>query len=159
MSQLRNPLRINVGFMIHEPIGSYRDLDFNFKEIVLEADLQLSDLLGKVRINRTPQGLLLDANFTAFVVEQCVRCLEDYQQTLTTEFQELFAYRNRHTQDAEFFVPEDGNIDLSPLVYENMLLAIPIKGLCRPDCKGLCTQCGVNLNHVDCEHVDSRVVY
>ncbi len=49
MSQPRNQLRINVGFMIHEPIGNYRELDFNFEEIELESDLQLSNLIGKVR--------------------------------------------------------------------------------------------------------------
>lgn len=145
--------------MIHEPIGNYRDLDFDFEEIELESNLQLSNVLGKVRINRTPQGLLLDANFAATVVGQCVRCLEDFPQQLTTEFQELYAYRSRHTKDAEFFVPEDGFIDLSPLVYENMLLAFPIKQLCQPDCKGLCTECGINLNNATCEHVDSRVAY
>ncbi|HEY9122531.1 MAG TPA: DUF177 domain-containing protein [Brevefilum sp.] len=145
--------------MIHESIGNYRDLDFNIKEIELESDLQLSNVLGKVRINRTPQGLLLDAEFKAKVVGQCVRCLEDFQQQLTTEFQELFAYRSRHTKDAEFFVPEDGYIDLSPLIYENMLLALPIKSICKPDCKGLCTECGINLNHEACEHENSQVVY
>ena len=98
--------------MIHESIGNYRDLDFNIEEYELESDLQLSNILGKVRINRTPQGLLIDANFEATVVGQCVRCLEDFQQQLITDFQELFAYRSRHTKDAEFFVPEDGFIDL-----------------------------------------------
>jgi len=159
LSQLRSPFRINVGFMIHEPIGSYRDLDFQFEEIELESDLLLSNLIGKVRINRTPQGLLFDANFEAFVVGQCVRCLEDFQQPLTTEFQELFAYRSRHTKDSEFFVPEDGYIDLAPLVYENMLISFPIKMICKPDCKGLCTECGVNLNKVTCEHENSRIAY
>lgn len=145
--------------MIHESIGNYRDLDFKFEEIELESDLQLSNVLGKVRINRTPQGLLIDANFEAFVVGECVRCLEDFQLQLTTEFQELYAYRSRHTKDAEFFVPEDGFIDLSPLVYENMLLAFPISTICSPDCKGLCTECGINLNHATCEHLDSHIVY
>ena len=156
MSQLRNQLRINVGFMIHETIGSYRELDFIFEEIDLDPDLQLSNVTGKVRINRTPQGLLLDANFEAYVVGQCARCLEEFPQQLTTDFQELFAYYSRHTKDAEFYVPEDGYIDLSPLVYENMLLAFPIKALCRPDCKGLCIECGINLNHATCEHIDSQ---
>ena len=159
MSQPRNPLRINIGFMIHESIGNYRDLDFKFEEIELESDLQLSNVFGKVRINRTPQGLLIDANFEAFVVGECVRCLEDFQLQLTTEFQELYAYRSRHTKDAEFFVPEDGFIDLSPLVYENMLLAFPIRTICSPNCKGLCTECGINLNHATCEHLDSHIVY
>lgn len=143
--------------MIHEPIGGYRELDFNFEEIELASDLQLSKVIGKVRISRTPQGLLLDANFEAQVVGECARCLEDFPLQLTTEFQELFAYYSRHTKDAEFFVPEDGHIDLSPLVYENILITFPIKTLCRPDCKGLCIECGINLNHTTCEHIDSQL--
>jgi uncharacterized protein len=43
-------------------------------------------------------------------------------------------------------VPEDGNIDLEPIVYEYLLLEIPINPVCREDCKGLCDICGENLN-------------
>lgn len=159
MSQLSNPLRINIGFMLHESIGSYRDLEFEFDNLTLFSELLLDNVKGKVRINRTPQGLLVDAEFQAYVVGQCVRCLEDFNQPLETEFQELFAYRTRHTRNEEFFVPEDGHIDLAPLVYENILLAVPIKPLCKPDCNGLCSFCGTNLNKSACIHEDARVEY
>ncbi len=142
--------------MINEPIGSFRELAFQFDEITLLSELDLTDFNGIVRINRTPQGLLLDGEFHANRVGQCVRCLEDYDQELSTQFQELFAYRSRHTRDEEFFVPEDGYIDLEPLVYENMILDIPIKALCDTDCKGLCLECGANLNTSPCEHAASQ---
>jgi uncharacterized protein len=138
--------------MINEPIGSFRELDFEFDEVTLLSEFQLNDFEGTVRINRTPQGLLLDGRFTGKVVGQCVRCLEDHDQRLETEFQELFAYHSRHTRDEEYFVPEDGFIDLEPLVYENMIIDIPIRTLCKPDCKGLCLECGTNLNLSTCEH-------
>jgi len=141
--------------MLNEPTGSHRDLNFDVDEITLYSELELSHLKGQVRINRTPQGLLLEAEFQALVVGQCGRCLEDYQQPLETEFKELFAYHTRHTRDSEFFVPEDGHINLSPLVYQNMILAMPIKMLCRPECKGLCIICGTNLNQSACEHQKS----
>lgn len=159
MSQPRYPLRFNIGFLANESIGSHRDLDFEFDELILLSELQLTNVKGKVRINRTSQGLLVDSKFQAFVVGQCVRCLEDFNQSLETEFQELFAYRTRHTRDEEFFVPEDGNIDLAPLAYQNLLLAIPIKSLCKPDCKGLCPICGSNLNNSTCDHEDEQVEY
>jgi uncharacterized protein len=142
--------------MANESIGSYRDLEFEFDELTLLSELDLSNVKGKVRINRTSQGLLVDGNFQAYVVGQCVRCLEDINQPLETEIQELFAYRTRHTRDEEFFVPEDGIIDLEPLVYQNMLLVVPIKQLCKPNCKGLCSFCGNNLNFAACEHQDAE---
>jgi len=159
VSHLNNPLRINVGFMMHEPVGSHRDLTFELDELTLYTELQLNQIHGQVRINRTPQGLLIDADFSGFVVGQCVRCLEDYQQPLSINFQELFAYRTRHTRESEFFVPDDGFINLAPLVYQNMVLAIPIKALCQPDCKGLCIECGTNLNQSTCEHESARIEF
>lgn len=49
-------------------------------------------------------------------------------------------------------IPEDGNIDFGPILREYLLLEMPIKPLCKPDCKGLCTVCGENLNLTTCEH-------
>jgi len=54
-------------------------------------------------------------------------------------------------------LPEDGHIDLSPLVREYMLLDIPIKPLCSTDCKGLCPVCGENLNETQCGHTTESI--
>jgi uncharacterized protein len=52
--------------------------------------------------------------------------------------------------DAE---PFDGKtIDLDPIVREQVLLALPVAVLCRDDCKGLCAECGQDLNEKDCGH-------
>jgi uncharacterized protein len=52
--------------------------------------------------------------------------------------------------DAE---PFDGKvIDLNPVVREQLLLALPVSVLCREDCKGLCPQCGLDLNSGSCGH-------
>ena len=49
-------------------------------------------------------------------------------------------------------VPEDAQIDLAPLLREYALLEVPIKALCRQDCRGLCPECGQDLNQSDCGH-------
>jgi uncharacterized protein len=54
-------------------------------------------------------------------------------------------------------VGEDGMIDLAPLVRELSLLALPIKVLCRPDCQGLCQECGANLNLGDCGCAENEI--
>jgi len=47
--------------------------------------------------------------------------------------------------------PYDGDaVDLEPLVREQFVLAVPYSPLCKDDCKGLCPQCGVDLNQTDC---------
>jgi len=49
-------------------------------------------------------------------------------------------------------MPEDGHIDIEPLVREYMVLEIPINPVCKPACKGLCPVCGEDLNQATCEH-------
>ena len=65
----------------------------------------------------------------------------------------MYAFSTRSTSDSNLLVPEDGNIDLEWLVREYLLVEVPISPLCKPDCKGLCSVCGENLNLNVCEHV------
>jgi uncharacterized protein len=51
----------------------------------------------------------------------------------------------------------DGNIDLTPLIREHMILAMPITPICKPDCKGLCSECGTDLNTDPCGHVPDKI--
>jgi uncharacterized protein len=147
----RFPLRINVGFLINQPIGTSRDIHFEFPQLRL-SDLELSDVNGTSRVGRTPQGLLVQGDFTARTTCECVRCLDEFSQSLRADFSELFAFRFKGVTESGLVLPEDGNIDLDPLVREYILLDMPISPLCRPDCKGLCIYCGANLNEGLCEH-------
>jgi len=61
---------------------------------------------------------------------------------MKTEFNEVYAYKSHSFTESGLYVPEDGNIDLAPIVREYLMLEYPIKPLCRADCQGLCTICG-----------------
>ena len=163
MSLPRHPLRINVGFLLNQTIGYSREITFEFPHVQLApqdvSPLQPEDLLdvenfrGSVRISRTPQGLLFDGEFSGRLDAQCARCLCETKIDLTSHFSELFAFSARSTTDSDLLVPEDGNIDLEGLVRDYLLVEVPISPLCKPDCKGLCSECGENLNLNVCEHV------
>jgi uncharacterized protein len=148
----RYPLRINVGFIVSQPISYSRDFHFEYANIHLQPDLDLEAFKGAVKVSRTPQGLIAQGYFQAVAPAQCVRCLVNFQQPLRTEFSELFAFSSRTMSDSELILPEDGNMDLDSLVREYILIETPISPLCRPDCQGLCTICGENLNNNSCEH-------
>ena len=152
MTNPRYPLRINVGFIVSQPIGYSRDFHFEYTKIHLHPDLDLEAFTGVVKVSRTPQGLVAQGQFQAIAPAQCVRCLVDFQQPLRSEFSELFAFSSRTMTDSELILPEDGNMDLGPIVREYMMLENPIKPICKPDCQGLCTICGENLNFSTCEH-------
>jgi uncharacterized protein len=152
LANLLSPLRLNVGFVVHQTIGSSRDFQIETDKIHLPPDLDLIDLSGNARVTRTPQGLLVQVKMHANVLSECVRCLNDFQQFLDIDFTELFAFNLRSVTDSGLLLPEDGHIDLTPLVREYMLLEVPISPLCKPDCKGLCPVCGENLNESNCNH-------
>ncbi len=152
MTNLRRPLRLNVGFLIKSPIGTRRDFDYDYEKMRLGEDLTVVKFTGTARFDRTPQGLLLQGKFGAAADLECVRCLETYSQPLKWSFSDLYAFDKSNITDSGLLVPEDAQIDLEPLLREYALLEFPISPVCKPDCKGLCLVCGENLNQRDCGH-------
>lgn len=147
----KKPLRLNVGFIINAPIGYNRDFDFSFPEFIDE-DLEMAEVEGQINVGRTPQGLIVQGNFGGISTLECVRCLSTFQNHLQWEFTELYAFKEENMTESGLMVPEDSHLDLQSLVREFAILEFPIKPLCRIDCKGLCQECGQNLNEQDCGH-------
>lgn len=154
MNNPRYPLRFNVGFLLNQPIGYARDIHFEYPKVVLkpEPDLELTDFSGVARVSRTPQGIFVQGEFQGKAPAECVRCLTSIEQLLKTHFDELYAFDQRSITESGLILPEDANIDLEPIVREYLLIEYPISPICREDCKGLCSFCGVNLNDVQGEH-------
>ena len=157
MNQPRQPLKINVGFLVNQNVGTYRDIDFEYDDLTLAKDLVLTDFSGIARIGRTVQGLLVQGDFKANTILECVRCLSEYKQNLRAVFKELYAFHERDMTESELLLPENGFIDLEALIREYMLLEIPITPICKPECKGLCSVCGADLNVVDCGHQGDNI--
>lgn len=152
VNQPRHPLRINVGFLLNQSIGYYRDIHFEYPEILLNPDLPLTNFSGVARVTRTPQGILVQGQFEGETPAECVRCLNGFEQRLHASFSELYAFDERSVTDSGLILPEDANIDLEELTREYLLIDLPISPVCTPDCKGLCVICGQNLNEELCEH-------
>jgi uncharacterized protein len=152
VSNPRAPLRLNVGFIVHQGIGYSREFDFDLPKLALPPDHELRDMTGTARITRTPQGLLSLVKMRATLYTDCARCLTTIPQPLDIDFTELFAFAQRFATESGLILPDDGNIDLEPLVREYMLLEVPLNPLCKPDCNGLCPVCGGNLNEEVCDH-------
>jgi uncharacterized protein len=151
MTNPRKPFRINVGFIIHEEVGYSHEIPFDLENVKLD-DLELKNLTGSVTIGRTPQGLIIQGQFSAETQLECVRCLNEFTYPLQWEITELYAFTRKSLSESELLVPDDAQIDLAPLIREYAVLEIPIKPLHDPECKGLCIECGQDLNVKDCGH-------
>jgi len=95
---------------------------------------------------------------------QCSRCLEFFEREFDENInyvykKEELRYRKEARLRGEDFNTEyivGDSIDLLPIIHDSVLLSIPMKPLCKEDCKGLCPICGHNLNYGPCEHQLSK---
>lgn len=145
---------MNVGFIVHEQVGYKHEFSFAYEQIQISDDLVTRNLDGLVTIGRTPQGLIVQGDFSSEVTLECGRCLTEFDRELDWDLTELYAFNKKSVSESDLLLPEDQHIDLGPLIREYALLEIPINPVCRPDCKGLCSICGQNLNETDCGHRD-----
>jgi len=152
MPNPRKPFRLNVGFLVNQDAGYHHEFPFEFDNITVGDDFSLRDLTGLVTMGRTPQGLVVQGDFSGETTLQCARCLTAYEHVLQWDLTELYAFDDRSVTDSGLIVPDDAHIDLAPLVREYALLEVPINPICKPDCRGLCPQCGENLNDKECGH-------
>ena len=90
----------------------------------------------------------------------CSRCLEPFTLPVASDFDLRYVPRMENVGEGEREVEEDDlstafyddeQIDLSQLVMEQFQLALPMKALCRESCRGLCPNCGTNLNTGSCD--------
>ena len=157
MPNSSDQLRLNVGFLINQSVGSSREFLFDLPVFHLDSEFHLTKLGGMAKFTRTAQGLLAQVKMYATLETECVRCLSNSQQDLNIDFTELYAFSPNSVTDSELLIPENAQINLRPLVREYMLLDMPINPLCKADCKGLCPICGQNLNESTCNHEDETV--
>ena len=161
MSYKPTPLRFNFGFLLDAPPGTNRYVDLDYPAVWLDDGLRLSPLQGTFQVTRTTQGLYVHGELTSQLPAECSRCLADIQSPLVLGLDDLFYYPPATATAGDNVTGADGVIDLAPLLRELSLLGIPIQPLCRPDCLGLCPECGSNLNEGPCgcqlETLDPRL--
>ena len=154
-------LRFNFGFLLEADYGTIRQIELDYPSIKLSEDVTLTPLVGSFTATRTTEGIYIQGQLESSMSLECVRCLEEAIVPVNIVLDELFFYPPHIAPAGEHRVGDDGMIDLAPLVRELSLLSVPIKILCRPDCQGLCQQCGANLNFGECgcerEEIDPRL--
>lgn len=97
------------------------------------------------------EGIYAGGTATARLEGECSRCLDPLAEDVEVRFDELFTYpekipKEMSAEDREEVVLLEGDsVDLGPIVYDALVLAVPAVPLCREDCEGLCAQCGIRL--------------
>lgn len=159
-----DPLRLDVSYLVKGSPGTHKEFEFNFPQLMLPDDLLLVDIQGMISVSVTEDGVVAEGKIQALTELSCSRCLEPYWQPVKIEFTEIFSAHPIDSSEndlGEQPLPSDGAIDLTPIIRDYASLDIPIRQVCKDECKGLCPTCGVNLNLEDCghkqEYIDPRM--
>ena len=160
MEEMRmSPMIIRVD-KLKNVAGGREALSFSLSKEKLKGltDLSLSDskpLEFQGKAENLDRVLKVSGSISAQFTAECDRCGDETEFTITTDFSESFTNLPEKVSEGEeadddvhFF--EGDVIDLLPYVEQALFLAMPMKVLCREDCKGLCPSCGQNLNNKEC---------
>ena len=136
---------LRIAAPVDEPIG----LDVVAVPPGADVDLDL-------RLESVVEGVLVSGTAAAIAVGQCSRCLVDLTEPVIASLRELYAYPDSTTAATtdEDELPRliDDLVDLEPLVRDEVVLALPMAPLCRPDCPGLCSVCGERFDDLEPGH-------
>jgi uncharacterized protein len=123
-------------------------------DLQLEANFR-SPVEVKVRLEKLARQIIVRSEIATSASFSCDRCLTDFSQRIAAAYSIIYV---EDESEAGKFPPEDVRImrndatviDLSDDVREMVLLSVPLKLLCREDCRGLCSSCGADLNAGEC---------
>ena len=91
-------------------------------------------------VTKVDQELVVNAAIRCPLRLTCARCLEQFASVVTTDA--LLSYKVQPTDV----------VDMTEDVRQEIILAYPVRPVCRPTCRGLCVSCGQNLNVASCPH-------
>jgi uncharacterized protein len=133
-----------------------------FSELVKDAgklDFSIRALDVSCRVAKVREKVFIEGSVETLLNQECCRCLEMAQVPVRTTFSYVLIpehLASRWSQEleegqADFGYYDEEQIDLNPLLFEQIILQIPMKVLCMDACRGLCPGCGVNLNVTECD--------
>lgn len=105
------------------------------------------NLSGVIRNRAGVVTLECTSDFT--IRAECGRCLKRFERSFSFKT-EYVLVRECNSDNDEYVVTPDDTLDLDELIACDIILQMPTKLLCREDCKGLCPQCGTDLNESCC---------
>jgi uncharacterized protein len=149
-------LSYNVAALLRSAAGAVESHHVHLPAVALGPDLVLTQPIdGELRLSRTGRSVLARADLTTALAATCARCLRAVDTPVVLHLDE----EALPSIDIDSGLPLDvaaepdalrlddhHELDLSTPVREAISLAEPIATLCRPDCRGLCPVCGLDMN-------------
>ncbi len=137
-------MQYDISHLLREPVGYRWDVEVD--EVGTAEPVKGERIQGQLRLTRFNQGVWAEARLIAEAVQVCDRCLQTFRQPVSAEFTELCRTTESISSNMEYgelFVNSGGVLDLGEVFRQHLILNLPAKLLCNPQCLGICPHCGV----------------
>ena len=117
----------------------------------------------RIRINaivdKFESSFRIKVNVKSELIDQCDKCLEEFSSQFDENGEQIYQLGKGEYEDDDIEILPDNTkeIELNKLINEVFLINRPIQKTCKEDCKGLCPDCGINLNHSTCNCKNERI--
>ncbi|MDQ4035735.1 MAG: DUF177 domain-containing protein [Chloroflexota bacterium] len=157
-------ISFNVAGLLHEPPGAIRDVRLRDRYVTLGTDVELAGPLdADLRLQRTNRGVLVRGNVRAPLRRTCARCTDAFVEEVHVDVDEEFlpsidpesgapVVLDADEAGTSLRIDEHHEIALDTVFHDELALTEPMHPLCRPDCPGLCVECGQRLDSGDHAH-------
>jgi uncharacterized protein len=151
--------QFNVSQLLKADVGQIRTYDFEIEDPLDLDGAVATQIQGTVKFTLTNFGILAAVKAHGEVDLTCARCLEPFRAPMDVDFIEEYRPSidittglpaNLPASDTAFQISDNHTIDLAEAIRQQFLLGIEIIPVCSPTCKGLCVNCGANLNTDPC---------
>jgi len=154
-------MKYHLSHLVTASLGTRTTVDVQEGAGALDKDLEIDFLQGKVQFTRVNNGLYAQGRLRTQIQLTCVRCLEPLSYPLDFEIAERYIFSDQESVEEQvYLIAPDGMVDITEPVRQQIWVNLPLQSLCRPNCQGLCAQCGANLNYESCtcqgETIDPR---
>lgn len=153
-------MKISVAPLLKQPYGATEEYDLS-EEVIDERsehagllDVGVRRVRGGVTATHTNPGVYVEGEVEATVGLECSRCLDRFDGAMPVHLSEQYyatidvatGARLEEAPRDSYTIGHDFNIDFTPLLWEHILLEVPLQPLCRVACAGICPVCGIDQN-------------
>jgi uncharacterized protein len=152
-------LTVPVAEILGRP-GEYRDLDVEASLVGVGnalVRLDASPLRGALRLESVVEGILVTGRVAGSATMECSRCLGTGRLPVELELCELYLTEDRAALEEDAYRLAGGELELEPMLRDAVGLELPLRPLCRDNCRGLCARCGQDLNAGACACRDDDI--
>jgi len=113
----------------------------------------VSPINGILKVEKTKNELALNFRVNTKIILNCDLCLKEIKKNLNLNFYKM---AQKDPKDNQILIDYNNKIDIFEPIWEQIILEIPAKIICKKNCRGLCSICGQNLNKEICSHCQSK---